>query len=455
MKIIHCDNVLTPAGWKTNQEVGIGDDGTIAHAGSRKSIADIKVDLLLPAPVNLHSHTFQRAMAGLTETRGPSETDSFWTWRKLMYRFLDRLNPDHIEAIAALAFVEMLEAGFGSVAEFHYLHHAAGGQTYDKLSELSDRIVAAAEATGIGLTLLPVFYEFGGCDRRPLDGGQLRFFNGIDRYEKLHAEASATIARSFGDYRIGIAPHSLRAADSEGLSDLLHLRGGGPMHMHIAEQVAEVDEVKAHLGARPVEWLLANHEVDEDWCLIHCTQMTGEETARLARSQAVAGLCPITESSLGDGIFDGVNFFAAAGRAGVGSDSNIHISLFDELKTLEYSQRLRDRSRAALATTEKSTGRALFDAVVSGGAQAAKRNCGGVEVGKLADFIGVTTDNHHVGHLRDDSVLDGLIFGGIGSGCITDVWSAGRHVVSGGRHTERDGIVAAYRGVLSEIGAVA
>ncbi len=451
MKIIHCDKALTSTGWQTNFEVGIDDDGTIGYAGSQKGVADARVDLLLPAPVNLHSHTFQRAMTGLTEMRGPASTDSFWTWRTLMYRFLDRLEPDHIEAIAALAFVEMLESGFGSVAEFHYVHHTAGGDPYAKMSELSDRIVAAAETTGIGLTLLPVYYEYGGCDRRPLTGGQRRFFCDFDRYGTLHEEATATIGNSLGDYRMGIAPHSLRAVDPDGLTRLMALQSDGPVHVHIAEQVAEVDEVKEHRGARPVEWLLSNHDVNEDWCLIHCTQMTSGETGNLAKSGAVAGLCPITESSLGDGIFNGVDYLAAGGRAGVGSDSNIHISMFDELKTLEYSQRLRDRSRAALATQDKSTGRIVFDAVAQAGAQAGKRPCGGIESGKLADLIGLSMDNHHIGHLQDDMVLDGLIFGGFGNQCISDVWSAGRHVIRDGRHDKRDQIIAAYRNVLADI----
>ncbi len=451
MNLVNCKKALTANGWESDLEIGIGDDGRIGHVGPAGAAGGTSVDLLLPAPVNLHSHTFQRAMAGLTEMRGPSSSDSFWTWRQLMYRFLDRLTPDHIEAIAALAFAEMLEAGFASVAEFHYVHHSAGGNPYSKLSELSDRIVSAAETTGIGLTLLPVFYEFGGCDRRSLQGGQLRFKNDVDRYQQLHEAASATVAGSHADFNIGIAPHSLRAADPGGLTQLLTLRGDGPVHIHIAEQVAEVDEIVAHWGARPVQWLLDNHEVGEDWCLIHCTQMTDAETTALAKSGAVAGLCPITESSLGDGIFDGVEYFAAGGKAGVGSDSNIHISLFEELKTLEYSQRLRDRSRAALATENRSTGRVLFDKAAAGGAQAAKRHCGVIEEGMLADLIGLSTDNHWIGHLVDDAILDGLIFGGFGQQCVSDVWSAGRHVVRDGRHAQKADIVKAYRNVMREI----
>ena len=452
MNLINCRKALTANGWESDLEIDVGDDGRIGHIRPAGEGAAAHVDLLLPAPANLHSHTFQRAMAGLTEMRGPSSSDSFWTWRQLMYRFLDRLTPDHIEAIAALAFTEMLEAGFGSVAEFHYVHHSAGGNPYSKLSELSDRIVSAAETTGIGLTLLPVFYEYGGCDRRPLQGGQLRFKNETDRYQRLHEEAAATIAGSLDDFAIGIAPHSLRAADPESLGRLLALGGGGPVHIHIAEQVGEVDEIVAHMGARPVQWLLDNHDVGESWCLIHCTQMTGEETEALARTGAVAGLCPITESSLGDGIFNGVDYFSAGGRAGVGSDSNIHISLFDELKTLEYSQRLRDRSRASLATTDKSTGRILFDKAANGGAQAAGRPCGAIKEGMLADLIGLSADNHWIGHLDGDTTLDGLIFGGFGQQCISDVWSAGRHVVREGQHVKKAEIARSYRDVMAAIG---
>lgn len=452
MKFISGGTALTPNGWQDNFQVGIGDDGRVAYAGPEKAPADINVDVLLPAPVNLHSHTFQRAMAGLTELRGPSVSDSFWTWRSLMYRFLDQLDPDQIEAIATLAFMEMLEAGFGGVAEFHYLHHGAGGEPYPRLGELSERMVAAAETTGIGLALLPVFYEFGGCDRRSLQGGQLRFQNDFDRYQALYEQAGQAIAGSNNDYALGIAPHSLRAVDPVGLKRLLLLRGDGPVHMHIAEQLAEVEEVQAHLGARPMEWLLNNHDVDDHWCLIHCTQMTEEETQQLARSDAVAGLCPITESSLGDGIFNGTSYFPAGGRAGVGSDSNIHISLFDELKTLEYSQRLRDRSRAALATSDQSTGRVLFDAAATGGAQAAKRPSGVIAEGMLADLVGLTSNNQWIRGRNGDAILDSLIFGGFGQRCITDVWSAGRHVVSEGQHKNHDAIVSAYLKVMSEIG---
>lgn len=452
MTRIHASEALLPDGWHKDILVEVGAEGRITSIGGPVDGADHHLDLLLPAPVNLHSHAFQRAMAGLTEGRGPAGSDSFWTWRKLMYRFLDQLSPDDVEVIAAQVYLEMAEAGFAGVAEFHYLHHDIGGAPYARLSEMSDRIAAAAEGTGFGLTHLPVFYQFGGCDGRALQGGQQRFGNDIARYQTLWDEAAATIAQGPDDWRIGVAPHSLRAVDEAGLRAAVSLAGAGPLHMHLAEQVAEVDEVLAHRGARPVEWLLGAHEVGPNWCLIHCTQMNDEETRSLAETGAVAGLCPLTESSLGDGIFNGTGFLGAGGAFGVGSDSNVQISLFEELKTLEYSQRLRDRSRAAMAEADRSTGRVLFENAVAGGARAAGRGPAGLQVGAFADMIGLTTDNEFLGNRRGDAVLDSLVFAGNGRRSVQQVWSAGRHIVQDGRHVARDQVTPAYLSVLKKLG---
>jgi formimidoylglutamate deiminase len=444
VQIIHARQCLTPDGWQTDLEVAIDATGRIASLGPQSGTATTRVDLLLPAPLNLHSHAFQRAMAGLTEARGPDPRDSFWTWRRLMYRFLDQLSPEDVEAIAALVFMEMLEAGYGAVAEFHYLHHAVGGTPYDTLSEMSDRIVAAALQTGIGLTLLPVLYQHGGCDRRALTGGQRRFGNDPDRFLTLHVQASAAARAAAADFATGIAPHSLRAVDPAGLDAIMAQATTGPVHMHLAEQTAEVDEVRAHLGARPVEWLLANHAVDDRWCLIHCTQMTVPETDALAATGAVAGLCPLTESNLGDGIFNGTRFMGQGGVIGFGSDSCVQISLFEELKTLEYSQRLRDRSRAALAAQDRSTGRVLHDAAANGGAQAGGRDSGRIAVGAWADLAGYATDTPQLCDRQGDAALDSLVFAGGGPASLRDVWSAGRHVVRQGRHIRRDAIIAGF-----------
>ena len=444
MTTLWAAQALTPAGWREKVRVDLGDDGRIAAVAADAQPAGDRVGILLPAPVNLHSHAFQRAMAGMTERRGEDPSDTFWTWRRLMFRFLDRLDPDDVEAIAAFVQMEMLEAGYAAVGEFHYLHHRPGGAPYDDLAEMSGRIAAAAADTGIGLTLLPVLYEHGGCDGRPLGPGQVRFGNDPDRFQRLFEAARLALGPLPGDARIGVAPHSLRAVSRDGLAFAAALDPGAPLHMHLAEQVAEVEEVRAAWGMRPVEWLLANHDVDSRWCLVHATQMEPHETEALAGSGAVVGLCPITESSLGDGIFDARRFLAHGGRFGIGSDSNIRISLAEELRTLEYSQRLRDRVRAAVATPDKSTGRVLFETAAHGGAQAAGRDGGAIEAGRIADLVALDADATDLLGKDGDAVLDSYIFAG-DDRMVADVWSAGRHVVTAGRHRRHDEIAARYR----------
>ena len=450
MQQISAESLLTPQGWRSDATLSINSSGIIEAIEPGLAEGALKVGVLLPSPPNLHSHAFQRAMAGMTEARGPDPNDSFWTWRKLMYDFLDRLTPDDIEDITAFVQMEMLEAGYASVGEFHYVHHQNDGKPYDNLAELSERVVAATAMSGAGLTLLPVLYEYGGCDRRNLSGGQLWFGNLFDRFQKLHDHASRAVGTLPADCAIGVAPHSLRAVSVENLANAAALAGNNPLHMHIAEQVAEVEEVKDTWGARPVEWLLDNQAVGTNWCLIHCTQMTPDETRALAATGAVAGLCPITESSLGDGIFDGVNYAKAGGHFGIGSDSNIRISLAEELRTLEYSQRLRDRGRAMFATPEKSTGRVMFEHAARDGARAIGRNCGTIETGKLADLLALDAQNINLEGKSQDQLLDSFIFAG-DDRLVTDVWSAGRHLVQAGRHLHRDRITGSYRDTLNRL----
>ncbi len=440
---------LLPHGWANNVAVEIDNTGRIASVTTNQPEKGQRTGPLVPAPVNVHSHAFQRAMAGLTEYRGPEGQDSFWSWRRLMYRFLDRLTPDHVQAIAALVQMEMLEAGYATNAEFHYLHHAPGGQPYTILTEMADRIIAASDQSGIGLTILPVLYRFGGCDGRALTTGQDRFGNTPDQFAQLIEDLNQNVA-NHPDANLGIAPHSLRAIAPEDLKTVSDIAQNSPIHMHIAEQQAEVDEVQSALGARPVEWLLANADITDQWCLIHCTQMQPHETKGLAQAGAVAGLCPITESSLGDGIFDGVNWMNHDGHIAIGSDSNIRISLSEELRTLEYSQRLRDHSRAALATANHSTGRSLFEAACTGGAKAAGRATGQIAPGLWADLLAL--DGEHIDLLGQtgDSLLDSYIFAG-SDRMVRDVWSAGRHMVQNGRHIARDSIVQAYRKAITPL----
>ena len=450
MTIIWAEKALLQDGWAKNVRIGITADGRIASVEPDQPAEGHRTGILLPSPANCHSHAFQRAMAGLTERRGPDASDSFWTWRQLMFRFLDRLTPDHVEAIAAFVQMEMLEAGYSTNVEFHYLHHRPGGAPYDNIAEMAERIAAASAQSGIGLTLLPVHYQYGGCDRRALGPGQIRFGNTLDTYTRLYEKSAEIIARLSADCAIGVAPHSLRAVAPEDLARHAELAGGNPLHMHLAEQQAEVDEVMAHHGKRPVEFVLDTMELNERRCFIHCTQMLEHETIGLAKSGAVAGLCPITESSLGDGIFDGVRWFDNGGAIAIGSDSNIRISLTEELRTLDYSQRLRDHSRAALATVEKSTGRRLFDAIATGGASASARDTGAIAVGKLADLMALDADAVDLAGRSGDTLLDCFVFAG-DDRMISDVWSAGRHMVSNGRHIKRQAIAQNYVRAMEDL----
>lgn len=449
---IYARTALLPEGWAEDVTVAVGADGRIVavEQGTGAASGADRAGILLPSPANLHSHAFQRAMAGMSEKRGGQTRDSFWTWRQIMFQFLDALSPEDVEAITAFVQMEMLEAGYGSVGEFHYLHHQPGGAPYDNLAELSERIAAAAAETGIGLTLLPVLYQYGGCDKRPLGPGQVRFGNDFDRYLRLHAAAGAALTTLDDDAVLGVAPHSLRAVDDDGLMAAIGLAGDRPLHLHAAEQIAEVDEVRDATGQRPVEYLLSRYPVECNWCLIHATQMTPEETRSLAASGAVAGLCPITESSLGDGIFDGVRYQEAGGRFGIGSDSNIRISLSEELRTLEYSQRLRDRQRALFATVEHSTGRALLQSAAEGGAQALGRSSGRIAPGCFADLVALDDTAIDLAGRTGDEILDAFIFAG-DDRLVRDVWSAGRHVVHGGKHVKREAISARYRSTMAAL----
>ena len=385
----------------------------------------------------------------MTEYRKAGK-DSFWTWRDLMYQFTAALTPEHVEAIAAFVFLEMQEAGYASVGEFHYLHHQPGGAPYADLGEMSARVAAAAATTGIGLTHLPVLYSYGGAGMAPLEPGQIRFANSIDRYHNLVARAQDAVSALPDDCHVGIAPHSLRATSPSDLAAVLEARISGPVHIHIAEQPKEVADIQAWLGARPVEWLLAQAEVSEDWCLIHATHMTKAETTTMARTGAIAGLCPITEANLGDGPFNGPDFLNAGGAFGIGSDSNILISLPEELRALEYSQRLRDRARNVLVVGEKSVGDTLYTGAAKGGARALGRTAGEIAVGNLADLVAIDSTTPALCALRNDQLLDGLVFAAKDT-IVTDLWSAGRWSVRSGRHIRRDQIMWAYKAAMRSL----
>ena len=445
---LHFAEALLPSGWARDVRVLVAG-GCFAgiEAGVAAEPGDQRHSVALPGLPNLHSHAFQRGMAGLAERRGTS-TDSFWTWREAMYRFVGKIGPDELHAIAAMAYAEMLEGGFVRVGEFHYLHHAPDGSPYGGAA-MAGAIVAAAAETGIGLTLLPVFYAHAGFGGQAPGSGQRRFVTSIDQFSDLRDTSGHALA-ALPDGVLGLAPHSLRAVTPDELSALSALAGTGPVHIHVAEQQAEVADCLAWSGARPVEWLLGNAAVTDNWCLVHATHMTPQESDALAASGAVAGLCPITEANLGDGLFPAPRYVAAGGRWGIGSDSNVKIDAPEELRWLEYGQRLGEQARNVFAgESGTSTGAALYHSALLGGAQALGAPSGLV-VGNSADFLTLDRDHPSLIGASTDSWLDGLIFAA-GRAAIDGVWRRGVQEVTGGRHRQRDRIAARYRSVLTAL----
>ena len=426
---------LLATGWHRDVRIHL-DGGRIARIDTdvAPEPAETRHATALPGIPNVHSHAFQRLMAGLAEARSGPDHDDFWSWRDLMYRLVAAITPDDMAAIAAMAFVEMLEGGFTRVGEFQYLHHQPDGRPYDDPAEMAVALADAAARTGIALTLLPVFYAHAGFGGQPPHDGQRRFVTDLDEYATVRAASERAVA-ALPDAIVGVAPHSLRAVTPRGLAVLATLAPDAPIHIHIAEQVREVDDCVAWIGRRPVDWLLDHHAVDARWCLVHATHVTPDEVARIARAGAVVGLCPITEANLGDGIFPARAFLDAGGRFGIGSDSNVRIDAAEELRTLEYGQRLTMRQRTVLAEHGRSNGRVLFETARDGGAAAI--GGGGLGVGERADIVALAPDP--LG--QDDRALDRWIFG---NATIDMVWSAGQPVVTNGRHRDRDAIARRF-----------
>jgi len=450
---LYFDRARLSDGWAKDVVVEIGADGRIvtvttdSAAGSARRVPGACV----PGMANLHSHAFQWAFAGLTETAGPSG-DSFWTWRRRMYDFVSRFDPDMLQAVAARLYVEMLKAGYTAVGEFHYLHHPPDGGSYDDRAEMSERIVAAARTAGIGLCLLPVLYMQGGFDGAAPAEGQRRFVHDAEAYLRLIDLMAARHAAK-PDFRLGIAPHSLRAVASDALGAVLaHLRTAlpdAPVHIHIAEQKKEVDDCVVWSGRRPVAWLLDHAPVDGRWCLVHATHLDAAELSALAGSGAVAGLCPTTEANLGDGIFPAVAYLQAGGRFGIGSDSHVAVAPAEELRLLEYGQRLSHLGRNMLAGGEgRSTGARLYCAAAQGGGQALGMKTGVIAPGYRADLV--VLDPAAVGPARreGDALFDGWIFSGPHRP-VAQVFVAGRQVIADGRHAEDAQTAEACRAALA------
>jgi formiminoglutamate deiminase len=441
-------SALLPDGWARNVRFTVAD-GRIASVETESPAGpDHEMhQITLPGLANVHSHAFQRGMAGHAENKGGDSNDNFWSWREVMYRFLDRLTPDDMEAIAAMAYAEMLETGYTHVGEFHYLHNDVDGRAYANPAEMAARIAAAAQATGIGLTLLPVFYAHSNFGGQTPNHGQRRFIHDLDSFARLLEACRPLLSESD---QLGIAPHSLRAVTPDELSALIAIHPQGPIHIHAAEQQKEVEDSLAFSGKRPVEWLLEHVGLDKRWCLIHATHLSDAETDALAASGTVAGLCPITEANLGDVIFPALRFLTAGGRIGTGNDSNILIDPAQELRGLEYSQRLAHQARSVLASEQHcSVARRLFEATLTGGAQAMGITPG-LAVGHAADFVTLNAAHPALHGRKGDQLLDNWIFAAR-HGCIDTVWKRGQKWVSHGQHRNSAAITVRYLKVIDRI----
>jgi formimidoylglutamate deiminase len=443
---------LLPNGWARDVRLAVSPAGDLVECrpGAAAQGAERLRGAVLPGMPNLHSHAFQRAMAGLTERAGPGD-DSFWTWRELMYRFVVRLEPEDLEAVAAQLYVEMLKAGYTSVAEFHYVHHDRDGSPYGDPATMSERIVAAAAGAGIGLTLLPVLYQANGFGGVPPAAGQRRYVMPTDAFLALFEELRRRFAGR-PEIAVGVAPHSLRAVGEGSLAAVAEASRvvAAPIHIHVAEQVREVEECLAWSNRRPVEWLLDHQAVDRRWCLVHATHLSPEETARLAGSGALAGLCPTTEANLGDGIFPLPAYLAAGGAWGIGSDSHVSVSPIEELRWLEYGQRLTTGRRGVAAPRLGSTGERLWRAALAGGATALGRPVGALEPGHRADLVVLDEEVPALAGRSDDRLLDALVFAG-NANPVRDVMVGGKWVVRDGRHSREETVFARYRAALERL----
>jgi formimidoylglutamate deiminase len=455
---LFADHAWLPDGWRRNVLLEWDATGTLQRvspdapapaAGVARAAGPV-----LPGMPNLHSHAFQRAMAGLTEYRA-NATDNFWSWRDLMYRFAAKISPQGLAAIAQWLYIEMLKAGYTSVCEFHYVHHTPEGSRYAHVPELAERVVDAAQSSGIGMTMLPVLYQYSGFGAQVPRADQQRFINTPDSLlgllEKLRAARPESAA-----LRYGVAPHSLRAVSGDSLRALLEgldaSLPGAPVHIHIAEQTAEVDACLATEGARPVQWLLDRFDVNERWCLVHATHVDANETRALARSGAVAGLCLTTEANLGDGIFPAQEYLDAQGRFGIGSDSHIGVDWRAELRLLEYGQRLSRRQRNVLATAQSThVADRLFAAALEGGARATGRAVNGLQVGQRADWLVLDADHASIAEHAPDAWLSGVVFCEHGQTPVRDVYTGGSKVVDNRRHRDEASAYAQYRLALADL----
>jgi formimidoylglutamate deiminase len=449
---IWAESALLPDGWAESVEITLDQAGNIAEVSPAMPYSTgERVEMLIPGMPNVHSHAHQRAMAGLGE-RARHTADSFWTWRKVMYHYLERIQPQHLFNISVQLYLEMLKAGYTCVGEFQYLHHDIDGKAYANRAEMSLQCMNAAASVGLGFTALPVLYRYGGFGEAEPLAGQKRFINNSDEFASI-VESLQAAAKNDTNTSVGIAPHSLRAISQPLLKDVIASCGENlaAIHIHIAEQTKEVDDCLAWSRQRPVEWLFDHFDVDQNWCLIHATHMNQKETTTMAKSGSVAGLCPTTEANLGDGFFNAIGYLKAGGNWAIGSDSHISIDPVEELRWLEYGQRLVTRNRNLLVSTATpNSGRSLLDGALHGGAQACGRKIGRIEAGYRADFLALDAQHPRLYGRRQDDLIDSWIFSG-NANLVKSVFVGGRKIIDQGRHPDEETISHNFRRTLDEL----
>ncbi|VXC87496.1 N-formimino-L-glutamate deiminase [Pseudomonas sp. 8Z] len=451
MPAYFAERALLPTGWACNVRFEIDSNGMFSRidAGTSADAAQTLQGPVIAGMPNLHSHAFQRAMAGLAEVAGNPD-DSFWTWRELMYRMVGRITPEQLHVIARQLYIEMLKAGYTSVAEFHYVHHDQDGRPYQNPAELALRISQAAYDAGIGLTLLPVLYSHSGFGGQAPGQGQRRFINSTEAYLKLIDQLRTSLAQAPAQ-QVGVCLHSLRAVTPQQIAEVLDAERQAPVHIHIAEQQKEVDDCLAWSGRRPLQWLYEHFPVDQRWCLVHATHAQADELTMMARSGAVAGLCLTTEANLGDGIFPASDYLAQEGRFGIGSDSHVSLSVVEELRWLEYGQRLRDQRRNRLyGRQQPNIGQMLYESALQGGAQALGQPIGQLAVGQRADLIVLDGSDPYLATANNDELLNRWLFAGRDQQ-VRDVMVNGCWQVRNRQHAQEAESQAAFTKVLRQL----
>ena len=448
MQKLYFSEGLIGQNWAKDICLTVASDGIITHVET--GVIPHKVAIfgpVLPAMPNVHSHAFQRAFAGLAEYKQPGKSD-FWSWRNAMYGFARQMTPEALEIVASALYVEMLKAGYSAVGEFHYLHNA----DEDQALAMSDSIIRAADISGIALTHLPVLYQTSDFGGKAPEEGQLPFVHTVDEFNRL---LQILAPRLVGRHNLGVAFHSLRAVHGDRFGSVINtlekINLSAPIHIHIAEQTAEVDACLEYTGKRPIEWLLENQPVDARWCLIHATHVVESEWQKLAETGAVVGLCPTTEANLGDGLFPLPEYIGAGGQWAIGSDSHISIDAREELRLLEYGQRLARQERTVLVPENGGhSGLYLWQMAALSGAQALGQPIGEIAVGKRADLIVLDDTSPIFAGATYGQVVDAFVFSGQPSP-VDRVMVAGNWVVEGGKHRHEEEIFARYKKLVGDV----